>query len=319
MRSLGTSILLLLAAVGLLLSAQSMDRQQDREGLYILGPDDQVTIHVLDMDEIGAAPYRIDLRGNLNLPVVGRVQAGGLTVEQFEAEITRGLKSYLKEPTVTVFVTEFRSQPVSVLGAVQTPGVLQIHGKKTLFEVLSAAGGLKPDAGNTINLTRRKEAGPIPLPTARLDGTGEFYVAELKVKSVMEATNPQENIVIVPNDVISVPKGDLVYVIGAVNRSGGFILNEKENISVLEALSLAEGLGRGSAPGSAKILRPSADRAARTEIPVDLKKILAGKSPDVPLAANDILFVPTSAPKNAALRGVEAAISIGTGLAIYRP
>jgi len=294
---------------------------EQSQALYVLGPDDQITIRVLNLEEIGTDhtdPYRIDVRGYINVPLIGRVQAGGLTVEQLETELSHRLTKELQEPTVAISIKEFRSQPVSILGAVMTPGVHQIRGPKTLFEILSAAGGLKLDAGNTIHITRHRKAGPIPLPGARLDATGQFYVAEVKVKSVMEAKNPEENIIIFPDDVISVPKGELVYVTGAVHRSGGFVLNEKENISVLEALSLAEGLDHAAGPGSSRILRLAADGTSRTEIPLDLKKILAGKSKDVPLIANDILFVPTSASKNALLRGLETGINVGTSLAIYR-
>jgi polysaccharide export outer membrane protein len=149
------------------------------------------------------------------------------------------------------------------------------------------------------------------------DESGEFQVGSVTIKSVTEARNPRENITVLPNDVVSVPKADLVYVIGAVKKAGGFVLNEKEKISVLQALSLAEGLDRAAASKDAKILRPS-EGDARQEIPVNLKEVLAGKSGDVALRANDILFIPTSGPKTALGRGVEAAISIGTGIAIYR-
>src|ERR1035441_413340 len=95
-------------------------------------------------------------------------------------------------------------QPVSVLGAVRTPGVHQIRGSKTLFEVLSLAGGLNPDAGSAIRITRRKSAGPLPLPGATDDSSGEYQVAEVSVKSVMEAQNPKENIQVLPDDVVTV-------------------------------------------------------------------------------------------------------------------
>ena len=285
---------------------------------YILGPEDQITVRVLNLEEMGTDPYRIDSRGNIDLPLIGRVHAAGLSPEQLEAELAHKLTNQLQEPIVTVSVKEFRSLPVSVLGAVQTPGVHQIHGPTTLFEVLSAAGGIRQDAGNTIHITRRKEAGPIPLPGARTDNTGQFYLAEVKVKSVIEAQNPEENILVMPEDVISVPKGEMVYVIGAVHRAGGFVLNEKENISILEALSLAEGLDHAAGASGARILRLASDGRSRTQIPVDVKKIMAGKSPDMSLVANDVLFLPTSASKNAVIRGTEAAISIATGLAVYR-
>jgi polysaccharide export outer membrane protein len=287
--------------------------------LYVLGPDDQITIRALNMEEeIGKEPYRVDFRGNIDVPLIGRVQAGGLTVEQLETELSHRLAKELTEPTVSISIKEFRSQPVSVLGAVLTPGVHQIHGSKTLFEVLSAAGGLKPEAGNTIHITRRKKEGPIPLPGARPDPTGEFYTAEVKVKSVMEATNPEENILIKPDDVISVPKGDLVYVTGSVKRPGGFVLNEKDSISILAAITLAEGLDTGAGAAKCRILRLAADGTTRTEIPIDLKKMLDGKSQDGKLIANDILFVPTNAAQNAVLRGLETGIITAASLAVYR-
>ncbi len=305
--------------LGYLPAQTSLQANEGVKAVYKLGPDDQITIRVLNLEEIGTDPYRIDSGGNIDVPLIGQVHAVGLTVEQLEAELSHRLNNELQRPTVTVSVKEFRSQPVSVLGAVQTPGVHEIRGPKTLFEVLSAAGGLKADAGNTIHITREKENGTIPLANARLDESGGFYVAEVKVKSVMDAKNPKENIAVLPHDVISVPKGAMVYVIGAVHRSGGFVLDEKDNISILEALSLAEGLDHDAGAASAKILRLDEDGKSRTEIPVDVKKILAGKSPDVSLTANDVLFLPTSASKSAAIRVMEAAIQVGTGIAIYRP
>jgi polysaccharide export outer membrane protein len=308
-------LLLLLAILPALLPGQAAGKP---DPAYILGPEDQLVIRVLDIEEVPDKPFRVDMRGNLNLPVVGRVHAGGLTVEQLEASLADRFGAVLQQPTVTIFITEFRSQPVSVLGSVRTPGVHQIRGTRSLFEVLSLAGGLNPDAGSSIRITRRKSAGPIPLPTAQDDSSGEFQVAQVSVKSVMEARNPQENIAVLPNDIVSVPKADLVYVIGAVRKSGGFVLSEKERVSVLQALSLAEGLERASAPQDARILRPVPDSESRQEIPVNLKDILAGRSGDVSLLANDILFVPTSVARNAFIRGMEAAIQIGTGVAIYR-
>jgi polysaccharide biosynthesis/export protein len=284
---------------------------------YVLGPGDQVVIRVLDLEEIGENPFRIDMRGNINLPLAGRIHAGGLSVEELEAAVAVSLKKYLQDPVVTVSIFEFSSQPVSVIGAVNNPGVHQIRGTKTLFEIISEAGGLANEAGNSIKITRRRENGDIPLPGAVADASGEFSVAEVSVKSVMEARNPRENIRIQPNDVISVPRGELVYVIGAVKRAGGFVLGEREHISVLQALAMAEGLDPVASPSSARILRES-DGGSRSEIPVDVRKILAGKTGDVPMLTNDILFIPNSTPKNAAVRGLEAAIQVGTGIAIYR-
>jgi polysaccharide export outer membrane protein len=285
---------------------------------YVLGAGDQVTVHALDVDEFSDRPVRIELSGDLRLPLAGRIRASGLTVEQLEKEIAARLRTYVKEPQVSVSVSEFRSQPVSVLGAVASPGVHQLQGRKTLFEILSMAGGLRQDAGHSIKITRRGEWGRIPLATAAEDSSGAYTVAEVSVASVIGAKNPQENIFVCPYDVVSVPRADMVYVIGAVKRAGGFVLNEKENMTVLQALSLAEGLDRAAAPKSAKILKPNPGAASRTEVLVDLRKIIAGRSADVPLNADDILFVPTSMAKSATVRGLEAALQIGTGIVIWR-
>ncbi len=204
------------------------------------------------------------------------------------------------------------------MGAVNTPGVHQVQGHKTLLEMLALAGGIRPDAGYSIRITRESDWGCIPLPNAQLDASGRFSVAELNLKKIMEAKNPEENIQIFPHDVISVPKAEMVYVIGEVKRSGGFVLGEHQSMSVLQALSLAEGLNSTADTRHARILRLDRNADQRVEMAVDVKGILSGKGRDVPLQGDDILFVPGSTGKKAVLRGLEAAIQTGTGLAIWR-
>ena len=310
-------VILAPAAVGVA-AGQAVEPGNPVVSDYILGPEDQILIRALDAVEISDKPVLIGTSGDITLPMVGRLRASGLTVMQLEAELLSRLKSYIHDPQVSVSVVEFRSQPVSVLGAVTNAGVIQLRGHKTLFEVISEAGGLKNDAGNRIKITRPIKNGPIHLPTAAADSSGQFSVAEVSVKSIMEGRNPQENIQIKPNDVISIPRAELIYVIGAVGRPGGFVLSEREHISVLQALSMAQGLDRLASGGNARILHASGDALTRTEIPVDVNKILTGKTNDVPMAVNDILFIPTSATKSATVRGIEAAIQLGTGLAIWR-
>jgi polysaccharide biosynthesis/export protein len=206
-----------------------------------------------------------------------------------------------------------------VLRAVNLPGVHQVSGHKTLLEMISLAGGVRADAGYSIRITRQVEWGCLPLPGATMDASGRFSVAQVSLQDIMEAKVPEENIQILPHDVITVPKAELIYVTGAVKKSGGFILGEKQNMSVIQAISMAEGLGTAPDTKHAKILRLSPGSDQRTEIPVDLKTILQGKGHDIPLQGNDILFVPDSTGKKVALRALEAAIQTGTGVAIYRP
>jgi polysaccharide export outer membrane protein len=286
---------------------------------YVLGPQDKLNIRVIDMEELGEDPYPIDLAGYLTLPRIGRIQAAGLTTEELQALLTQKFREYLQEPVVTITVAEFHSQPVSILGAVESPGVHQIQGNKRLFEVISEAGGLRDDAGNKITITRQTVNGALPLPNAVTDPSGRYSNADLNIRSVMSAKNPQDNIPVRPYDVITVPKADLIYVIGAVKRAGGFPLQERANMTVLEALSLAQGLDRGASSRKAKILRTDEVTHARLEIPIDVKTILDGKGTDQPLLSNDILFIPSSTAKLASYRAMEALISTGSGIAIYHP
>jgi polysaccharide export outer membrane protein len=133
-------------------------------------------------------------------------------------------------------------------------------------------------------------------------------VGSVNLKEIMEGKNPEENIQIFPHDVISVPKAEMVYVIGDVKRSGGFVLGEQESISVLRVLSLAEGLGPSSQAQNSRILRVNPNGEQRTEIPVNIKAILSGKKKDIPLQRDDILFVPDSTGKKVLARAVEATI-----------
>jgi polysaccharide export outer membrane protein len=285
---------------------------------YVLGPDDQISIWVADAPDISLKPINIDPGGFISLPLAGLVGAAGLTTRQLEERLDSALKSYFIHPQAAVSVVEFRSQPVSVLGAVNQPGVHQLRGRKTLVEVLSMAGGIKSDAGYTAKITRSLEWGRIPLANARDDATGQFSVASVELKAIMTAKNPEENILIRPHDVISVPPGELVYVVGEVTKAGGFVLAERETFSVLQALSMAGGLSKEAAPQNARILREAEVGAKRTELPVNVKDILSGKAKDVALTAEDILFIPSSTPKKAAARVAEAAIQMATGVIIFR-
>ena len=285
---------------------------------YVLGADDEILIRALHADEISEKPFRIDSSGYVRIPIIGRVRAAGLTVEQLERELSSRLSPYIREPEVTVRVTEFKSQPVSVLGAVKNPGVYHLQGSKTLIETLSAAGGLEPDAGGTINITRRSECGAVPLGNARPDPSGRFTIGEVKVKPLMDAKDPNNNLTVCSNDVITVPRARLVYVIGEVHKPGGFALRDQETVSVLQALSMSEGLLHTAGPQKARILRAQSGQTQRQEIPVNLNHVLDGKAEDVMLRPDDILFVPNSKPKTAALRGVDAAVQMATGVVIWR-
>jgi polysaccharide export outer membrane protein len=316
--SMIAAVLLFAAETPVRISAASVPSASPSRSQYVLGPDDSLKIWALGVDEISDKPIRIDTSGFVDLPLLGRMQAAGLTVQQFEATLLKRLESEVKDPRVSVELVDFGSQPVTVIGSVNQPGVHQLQGRKTLAEVLSLAGGLRPDCGPRINISRELKWGAIPLQTAKTDPTGKFSIADVNVKQLMDAKNPALNIAIQPNDVISVPKAEMVYVIGEVKKPGEILLNEKSSVSVLEALSYAEGLSGTPSPQHSKILRPIPGQTHRQEIPLDLRKVLAGKGEDIELRPNDILFVPTSTPKKAIARAAEAALQTATGVVIWR-
>lgn len=285
---------------------------------YVLGPDDQITILGVDAEEFANRPVRVDPSGDVNLPMIGRLHVAGMSLQECEGALNQRFSSFVKNPQLTVGLTEVRSQPVSVMGAVNQPGVIQVHGRKTLLETLSMAGGLREDAGYSVRVTRQKAYGPLPLPGAREDEGGQYSVAEIGLKELMAAQNPAQNIRIMPHDVVTVPKAEIIYVVGEVNKPGGFPLGEKRLISVLQAVALAEGFNREAAPKNAKILRMSANSEQRKEQPIDLKKVLQGKSEDLALRADDVLFIPSNTPKKLAVRALEALVQTGTGVVIWR-
>ncbi|MBZ5606285.1 MAG: polysaccharide biosynthesis/export family protein [Acidobacteriia bacterium] len=284
---------------------------------YLLGPGDQVAVSVRDRKEIEIKPAAIGLDGNVELAYAGKIHAEGLSTQQLAREVETRLTRIVLNPMVTVEVSEYGSQPVSVLGAVNRPGVQQLRGNKNLIEVLSLVEGLKPEAGNTIKITRPKSSGPLPLANAKDDPSGQFSIAEVKVKGLMDASAPESNIPIRAHDVITVPRAELIYVMGKVRKPGGFPLNERESMTVLQAISLAEGVDAAAATQSARILRSNGSAPGAVEIPIDVKKILANAAPDQPLQPNDILFLPSSATKSVGVKVLEAGLQMATGVVIW--
>jgi len=288
----------------------------DGKNAYVLGPDDTISIKALDAEEINTQSLRIDPNGAISLPLVGRLTASGLTVERLEQQIAERLQKYVRSPRVSVTVVDFRSQPVSVMGSVGQPGVHQLEGRKTLIEILARAGGVKPEAGSTIMITRRSEYGAIPLPGATTDASGVFSIATVNLQGILQATSPEQNILIKPQDVISVPKADIVYVIGEVKKPGGFALAERSSVSGVRALAMADGLTPTAAAHKAVIIRQSVGQEP-IQIPVNLKEILSGKRQDVQVLPDDILFIPMNVAKNAFTKTLSTAIQAASSALIY--
>ena len=311
-------LLQLVVSIGLLAQTALQRRAEPAPG-YTLGPGDQISLHVESLEELPDRPIFIDPSGFIDLPLAGQVQAAGLTLQQLKAVLITKLSRFITNPQISINLAASGSQPVSVIGEVNSPGVRQLAGTKRLLEVLSLSGGVKADAGPNVLVTREAKWGTIHAPHSRLDPATGTTTATFSLDGLMASKSPEDNIVIRPDDVISVPRADLVYVIGDVHKAGGFQLATHETVSLLQALSLAEGLAPDSSAKHARILRPvpGGDGTPR-EIPVDVPKIFAGKAPDVPLFANDVLFIPHSGVKVTSRRALDAAIGITSGILIYR-
>jgi polysaccharide export outer membrane protein len=237
-------VLLLISAAGSLSTAQvllptSTPLSSNSLSSYRLGAGDEFTVMAAHADELNNKTFRISLTGEVSFPdKVGTIHVAGMTLQELQAEIAKRLSENIRRPEVTINIKEYRSQPVSVLGEVAKPGIYQLEGNKSLFEIMSMVGGPNPQASRII-IRRRLEVGSIPHSSATIDG--EDSVAEIGILSVTNLTRPQDNIQILANDRITVPKAELVYVLGEVKKPGGFALIEKRNITVLELLVRAEG------------------------------------------------------------------------------
>jgi polysaccharide export outer membrane protein len=259
--------------------------------------------------------FRIDGQGEVSLPLVGRVHAAGLTLSELEESIKGRLSPYLKFPDVVVNLTDFSSQTVSVLGAVRNSGPQKLLGTNNLFDVLSLAGGLDGGAGTTVKITRESRWGPIPWPDTVVDPSGKFSTAIVHIKQIAQAGT--DSLTIMPGDTIFVPKADVVYAVGQVVKPGGFVIGENEALSALQVVSLAGGLAKTAAGDKAKILRVVPHTTDRAEIAVNIKRLMAGRTADIPLQPDDILFIPNSGAKSVGYRTVDAIVASTGALLLY--
>jgi polysaccharide biosynthesis/export protein len=324
-------------------SADPMASAAPRE--YTIGPEDVLDINVFEAQEMNRE-VRVSASGEISLPLLGAVRAAGLTPRELETSLEELLhQKYMKDPHIGVFVREMQSHPVSVMGAVRKPGIFQIRGSKTLLEILSLAEGLADDAGEEVIILRGAGQNNEPAPLSeKANEVTEFSpamgmqepekvaatdagadkgsalspnVVRVNLKDLLDSTDPSHNPPVYPGDIVKVSRAGIVYVVGAVKRPGGFAMKTNERISVLQAIALSEGLTRTASKNGARIIHTNEQNGARSGTPIDLGKILTGKSPDPMLGPRDIVFVPDSAAKSTFSRGVDVAAQTAAGLLIF--
>ncbi len=297
---------------------------QQAEGprpVYLLSAGDQIVIRAQNVEEISDKPFRIDGEGFLVLPVVGRIRAAGLTVEQLEAALADRLKLFVREPQVVVSVIETArpqevANPVYLVGAFKQPGVYPLGTKpETLGEVLMRTGGLLPTAMRRVRVIRRAEQGRLDLKNVTESTDGNTTYGEVALTVTGELADPADNIVMKPQDVIVATKLEPVYVTGEVARSGAFPLEDREHLTAAQILAMA-GAGPLADLEKARVLRVVGDTSQRAEIPVNLREIFQGKANDFPLMPNDVLYIPrkSGAGRTAAQVGLIAVPALITSL-----
>ncbi len=241
-----------------------------------LGAGDLVELNVYDVPEMNTKT-RVSSTGDINLPLVDYVHVDGLTVDEAESVIEKRLEQggYVKSPHVQLFVHEYASAGANVMGEVNRPGVYPVLGGQTLFSVISAAGGFTDRAGKSIAITHRDQpAAPITIPL-----------------SLNPQDHPESNVQVYPGDTVMVRRADIIFVVGEVVRPSGLLMGDGGRLSVLQAVALAGGTTQTAKLSGARIIRKRP--SGLTELPVPLKNLLKAKAEDIPLEANDILFVPS--------------------------
>ena len=268
-----------------------------------IGPGDELDVTVYGVPEL-SQHVRVDTSGDVHLLLTGPTHVGGLSSEEAQAVIEKQLVEgrFVKKPQVSVFLKEFTNQSVSVVGEVNKPGSYPALTTRRLYDAFQQAGGLTPTAGKV-----------------SIAHPGQLQNATVITLSNDPTKSAQANVEIMPGDAITVSKAPIVYVIGEVNKPGGYVLDDDSNsetssqrLTVMRVIALASGPGHGAALNKSRIIRRTTN--GLQEIPIRLKQIMVGKAPDPPLQAEDILYIPggrSNAPLN-------TFFNILTSAAIYR-
>lgn len=259
------------------LSAREQDRQETQHtGTYSIGPRDLITINVFGAPELNKK-VRISGRGTITLPLLGEVKVSGLTAAQLETKLARLLeKKYLKNAQVTVFIEEYQSKMVAMIGAVERPGNYELHGKETLLQIISKAGGVTSRSSDRVVIIRSSKSTVINLEELMMKGT------------------PELNILLEPGDIVNIPHVQYmdIYIFGEVQRPGRLQLKKSGEITLLQAIAQAGGFTNRARKSAILVKRKV--NGEEKKIRVNANKIIKGKKPSFALQQNDIIYVKES-------------------------
>jgi polysaccharide export outer membrane protein len=284
---------------------------QDTSDSFI-SPDDVIEIYVVDVPEL-SRQYRVSPAGRVVLPLLSDpVTAAGLTPAAFSAAVAEQLRDrgLVTDPHIVVTIISSRLKSVAITGAVKMPQIYPVFGKTTLLDVLSQSQGLADDASNVAIISRG---------SAGERATGQA-TQSVDIKKLLQDADPKDNVDIYPGDRVTIPHAGIVYVVGAVNKPGGFMIKTSNGMTVLQALAMAEDAKLNSVESKAVIIRPNPKTPeGHEQVLVNLKLVLQGKEPDLVMLADDILYVPESNAKRAFRNIGQAALQAATLAVVYRP
>lgn len=285
-----TAIILVTLAMGLV-PLQGMAQETDplqvgREMFineYIVGPRDLLEIKVFELPELNQT-VRVSEDGSITIPLLNRVIVGGMSKDAVERKLAELLEErFVKNPQVSVFIREYQSRVVAVIGAVEKPGMYELVGRQNLLQMVSKAGGIKENASSQIFVLREGKSG----------NAGSLSI---DLEDLMANGNQKLNIPLHPGDVINIPvdKIILVFVFGEVRNPGALQVKMSKKITLLQAIAQAGGTTEGAAKAGITVKRKDRKTGKEIQMKFNLKDIIKGNKPDIELKEGDVIFVPES-------------------------
>jgi polysaccharide biosynthesis/export protein len=286
-------------------SAPNLDYAYSNLPTQPVGPDDLLALSVYDSPEL-TRTVRVDADGNIRLPMLkDSVQVRGMVPSQLESAIAKALTkgNVLVDPIVTVTIVEYQSRPVNVVGAVKNPLVFQATRPIPLLDAIARAGGIREDAGSDIVVSKE----------VMTDGKPTRITQTIPVRKLIDNADPALNVMLHGGEEVLVPEALKIYVVGNVKKPGAYPVRNDEETTILQLLALSEGL----TPYSSKVayVYRRSPGGSKTEVPVPLAKIMKRQSPDVPLQANDILYIPDNNGKRLTAETLDRIAGLGTATA----
>jgi polysaccharide export outer membrane protein len=265
-----------------------------------LAPGFLVSLDVLDDTDFDG-DFRVDQKGDLALPILGSIHVGGQTASEAREQIQQRLLNdgILTSPQVNLTVVEYTAPEVTILGEISLPGRYPLLAPRSLTDVIALAGGLTVAAGNEIQISHADNAAPPDV----------IHFSKATSAKVVQDT------IVHPGDTVQVKRAGIIYVLGAVNRPGGYVMQEDGTLTVLEAVSIANGTTLSASVGTIYLLRRDPDGSA-IRITLPLSKMQLGKSSDMQLHPTDVLYVPNSKLKSAFIN-TQGILAAATSASIY--